>query len=106
MKVDLALEGFALLFMFSMIFGGAAHVLLARSSTRWMWLIGALAFGIGGFVMSEAVFGTATVDDVQPLIGGLAVDESMLGGLAVGIPVVLVAWYVVRNTRIGHPTAA
>ncbi len=105
MKLDLALEGVAVLFMFSAIFGGVAHVLLARSSTRWMWLIAALAFGAGGFVVSEALFGNATIDDVQPFIGGLAVDESLFGGLAVGVPVVLLTWYVVRGGRLGHPTA-
>ena len=48
MKLDLALEGVALLYMFSTIFGGVAHVLLAKSSTRWMWLVGAVAFLVGG----------------------------------------------------------
>lgn len=103
MKLDLALEGFALVFMFSMIFGGVAHVVLARSSTPWMWLIGALAFVVGGLIASEVFFGNATVDDVQPFIGGLAVDESLLGGLALGVPVVLVAWYLSRGSRIGRP---
>ncbi len=105
MKLDLALEGFALLFMFSVIFGGVAHVLLARTSTRWMWLIGALAFGLGGLVASEVFFGNATTEDIQPIIGGLAVDESLLGGLIVGVPVVLVAWYLVHGTRLGHPAS-
>jgi hypothetical protein len=103
MRFELALEGAALIFMFSVIFGGAAHLLLARSSTHWMWLIGAAAFAIGGLFVSEVLFGNATVDDVQPFIGGLAVDESLLGGLVVGIPVVLAAWYAVRRGRVQRP---
>lgn len=99
MNFNLALEGFALLFMFSVIFGGLAHVLLARSSTPWMWPIGAVAFFVGGLIASEIVWGTATVDEVQPIIGGLAVDESMLGGLLLGVPVVLVSWYLGRQNR-------
>lgn len=104
MKLELALEGFALLYMFSTIFGGAAHVMFARSSTRWMWLIGSVAFFIGGLVMSEVFFGTATVDDVQPFIGGLAVDESAFGGLLLGVPVVIATWYLARTGRLHVPT--
>ena len=100
MNFNLALEGFALLFMFSVIFGSLAHVLLARSSTPWMWLIGSAAFFVGGLIASEIVWGTATIDEVQPIIGGLAVDESMLGGLLLGVPVVLVSWYLGRQNRL------
>jgi hypothetical protein len=99
MNIDLALEGFALLYLFSTLFGGAAHIVLAPSSTRWMWLIGSLAFFVGGFVASEVFFATATVADVQPFIGGLAVDESLLGGLVLGLPAALITWYVVRQRR-------
>ena len=104
MKLDLALEGFALLYLFATIFGGVAHLVLARSSTRWMWLIGSVAFFAGGFVLSEVFFGNATVNDVQPFIGGLAVDESALGGLLVGVPVVLVAWYLARHAGLHAPS--
>ena len=68
-----------------------------------MWLIGAVAWFVGGLWLSEVFFATATVDDVQPMIDGLAFDESMLGGLLVGIPVVLVTWFVAR--RRAHHTA-
>jgi hypothetical protein len=100
MDSDLSLEGFALLYMFSTLFGGAAHLLLARSSTHWMWLIGSVAYFVGGFVASEIFFASSTVADVQPYIGGLAVDEALLGGLLLGIPVVLVGWYVSRTRRV------
>lgn len=103
MKLELALEGFALLYLFSTVFGGAAHILFAKSSTRWMWLIGSVAFFVGGLVMSEVFFGTATVEDVQPFIGGLAVDESALGGLLLGVPVVVATWYLARISRVHAP---
>ena len=100
MKLDLSLEGFALLYMFSTIFGLTAHLILARSSTPWMWLIGSIAYFIGGFIASEVFFGYATVDEIQPVIGGLAVDEALFGGLLVGVPVVLVTWYLARHGRL------
>ncbi len=100
MRLDLALEGLALLYLFSTIFGGAAHVLFARSSTRWMWLVGSVAFFIGGFIISELFFGNSTVEDVQPFIGGLAVDEAALGGVLLGVPAVLVTWYLARSGRL------
>jgi hypothetical protein len=67
--------------------------------------VGAAALMVGGLVASEVFFGNATVDDVQPFIGGLAVDESLLGGLLLDVPVVLVSWYVVCHYRPGRPTA-
>lgn len=35
--------------------------------------------------------------EIQPIIDGLAFDESHLGGLIVGVPVVLVTWFVTRG---------
>ena len=52
------------------------------------------------------MFATATVDELQPMIDGLAFDEAMLGGLLAGIVVVIVTWFVTRRSRTHHPTAA
>jgi hypothetical protein len=70
-----------------------------------MWLIGTVAFFVGGSLMSEVVFATATEDELQPLIDGLLLDEAALGGPVVGVPVVLVTWYLSRRSRIHHPAA-
>ena len=40
-----------------------------------------------------------TVDEIQPIIDGLAFDESLLGGLVVGVPVAIVAWIAAGGNR-------
>jgi len=72
-----------------------------------MRLIGTAAWFVGGLIASEVVWGTATEQELQPNIDGLALDESLLGGLIVGIPVVLVTWYVARRrNRLHQPESA
>lgn len=104
MVFDLGVQGFGILLVSSLVFGAAAQVILGRGTTPWMWLIGAVAWFVGGLWMSEVLFATATVDEIQPIIDGLALDESMLGGLIVGIPVVLVTWFVARSRAHHAPT--
>ena len=53
----------------------------------------------------RVVWGTATEDELQPIIDGWALDELALGGLLVGVPVVLVTWFVTRHRR-GQPQTA
>ena len=106
MQIDLGLQGLGILIAVSLAFGVVAQLVLGRGTTRWMWLIGAAAWFIGGLVASEVIWGTATEDELQPIIDGLALDESLLGGLVVGVPVVLVTWYVARRNRLHGPMSA
>jgi hypothetical protein len=99
MRYDLGLDGLGLLVLMSLLFGAVAHLILGRG-TVWMWLVGALAFASGALIASEICVGDLTEQDIQPILGGLAFDEALLGGLVVGIPVVLVAWFL---TRLRHP---
>ena len=99
MSFDLGIQGLGILVACSLVFGVAAHVLLGRG-TRWMWLAGALGWFVGGLFASEVVWGTLTEDEIQPIIDGLAFDESLLGGLVLGVIVVLVTWFATRRT--GH----
>jgi len=39
---------------------------------------------LGGLIASEVVWATATEEELQPVIDGLALDESLLGGVIVG----------------------
>jgi hypothetical protein len=94
---DLGVQGIGILLVSSLVFGVVAQLLLGRGTTHWMWLIGAVAWFLGGLWLSEVMFATATEAELQPVIDGLALDEAMLGGLLVGIPVVLVTWYVARS---------
>ena len=105
MQLEVGLTGLGLLVVRSLAFGAIAQLIFWRSATHWMWVIAAVAWFVGGFVASEVVWGTATEDELQPIIDGLAFDESAFGGLVLGVPVVLVTWFVTRHRR-GHPQTA
>jgi hypothetical protein len=96
---EIGVAGLGLLASISVIFGLAAQVVLGLQ-TRWLWLVGAIAWFVGGFVASEVIWGTMTVEEIQPIIDGLALDESLLGGVVLGIPAVLIARYLSPDRRI------
>ena len=101
MQLDIGLAGLGLLASFSVIFGLVAQLVLGPR-TPWIWLVGALAWFAGGFAASEMIWGTLTVEEIQPIIDGLALDESLLGGLVVGVPAVLIARYLNPGPRVGR----
>ncbi|HEX7951145.1 MAG TPA: hypothetical protein VF494_12400 [Candidatus Limnocylindrales bacterium] len=103
MQFDLGLYGLGILVGSSLLFGVGSQLVLG-SVTRWMWLIGAVAFFIGGLFMSEVMFATATEGEIQPIIDGLAFDESLLGGLIVGALAALAAWLLARGGMFHRPT--
>ncbi len=105
MHVELGPGGLGVLVITSLAFGAIAQLIFWRSATHLMWLIGAVAWFVGGLVASEVVWGTATEDELQPIIDGLAFDEAALGGLLLGVPVVLVTWFLTRHSR-GQPQTA
>jgi hypothetical protein len=106
MQFDLGLQGLGVLIVTSLAFGGIAQVVLGRGSTHWLWLIGAAAWFIGGLLASEVVWGSLTVEEIQPIVDGLALDESLLGGLVLGVPVVLVTWFLARRSRLHRPASS
>ena len=98
MNLDLGLQGFALLLVPAAVFGVLAHLLLWRRTTRWIGLIAAAGWFVGGLVASEALFGTETSDEnLQPWIDGLLFDEALIGGFLVGVATVIVTWLVTRG---------
>lgn len=98
MQLDLGLQGMAILLAISLVFGVLVQ-LIGRAGSRWEWLTAATAWFIGGFVASEVVWGTFTEDDIQPIIDGLAFDESLLGGLVLGIPLAIVVRLLSRRAE-------
>lgn len=100
MQWDLGLQGLGLLMVMSLGFGAIAQFMVGRATTRWLWLIGATAYFVGGLFISEVWFGWATEEELQPNIDGLSFDEVLLIGLVPGILVVLVTWYVSRRNRL------
>ena len=103
MQLDIGLQGLGILIALSLVFGVIVQLILGRNTTRWMWLIGAAGYFIGGLFASEVMFATATEDELQPIIDGLCFDEALLGGLIVGISVVLVTWFITRRSQIHGP---
>ena len=105
MVLDLGGQGFVILLLISLLFGVIAQLVLGRGTTRWMWLIGAIAWFLGGLWFSEVLFETATEGEIQPIIDGLALDESLLGGLIVGTTAVVVTRFAARSRTHHLPTA-
>ena len=102
MSYDLGLQGLALLVVPALLFGLVAQVIVWRTATHWMWLIGAVAWFLGGLFASEVLYGAETTEaNLQPLIDGLLWDEALIGGLAAGLVAVLVTWFATRR----HATA-
>lgn len=97
MQYDLGLTGLGLLLVFSLGFGVIAQI-VGRAETPWLWLVGGAGWFAGGLYMSEVLFATATIDEIQPIIDGLAFDESLLGGLIGGVFATLVGRFVTGST--------
>jgi len=96
MTYDLGSTGLQILLAYSFGFGAIAQLIVGVDRTRWLWLIGAAGWFVGGLFFSEVLFGTATIDEIQPIIEGLAYDEALLGGLLGGGIVALATWFLTR----------
>jgi hypothetical protein len=99
MVFDMGLTGLGILAALALGFGALAQVITWRSGTRWMWLVAAVGWFIGGLFVSEVMFATYAEAEIQPIIDGLAFDEALLGGLVVGLAVALATWFVTRQFR-------
>jgi hypothetical protein len=105
MQYDLGLQGLGILVAISLGFGLVAQV-AGRAESRWLWLIAAVGWFVGGMYLSEVMFATATEDEIQPIIDGLAFDEALLGGLLVGIPTAIAARYITGSAPFPRHQAA
>ena len=101
MTFDLGLQAIAIVAALAIGFGVIVQliftVLARRSTTRWLWLVAAAGYAVGAVFVSEVMFATYTVDDIQPIIDGLAFDEALFGGLVAGLVVTGIAWVVTRS---------
>ena len=95
MEWDLGWLGFATLLGMAITFGGMAQVLVGRETTRWLWLVASGVFFVAGLLISEAWFGWATEEDLQPNIDGLSFDETLLAL----IPAIAVVFIVRRVAK-------
>ena len=64
--------------------------MVGKATTRWLWLIAAAGYFVGGLFISEVWFGWATQEELQPNIDGLSFDEVLLHRPDPGIMTVLV----------------
>src|SRR5512132_2438580 len=96
---DLGLQGVGLLISMSLGLGVITQLVAGRATTRWLWLIAAAGYFVGGLFVSEVLFGWATQEELQPNIDGLSFDEVLLLGLVPGIMTVLVTRYLTRRIR-------
>jgi hypothetical protein len=103
MTYDIGSTGQIILLGFAFGFGAIAQLILGRSRSSWLWLAGAVGWAAGAIFASEVLFATATVDEIQPIIDGLAFDEALLGGLIGGVVLVAIAWLVARPVSLAEP---
>ena len=100
MNYDLGLQGLALLIIPALGFGLVAQLIVWKSATHWMWLIGAVAWFVGGLFASEVLYGSeVTEQNLQPLIDGLLWDEALIAGFVTGVVAVVTTWFATRR----HP---
>jgi len=90
MTWDLGLQGIGVLAAMAILFGLFAEVVAARYTTPRVGVIAAVGFFVCGLAISEAWFGWATAEELQPNVDGLSFDEVLLAWLP-GIPAVLIA---------------
>jgi len=105
MQFDLGIAGLGLLITLAAGFGLVAH-LLRKPSTPWLGALAAIGWFVGGLFASEVLFARAAVDEIQPIIDGLAFDEALLGGLLTGGLVVIIARLSTGDRRAEGPRAA
>ena len=103
MDWDLGAAGAGLLLAMSVGFGLVCQVVAGRGTTRWMWLIGAGTFFVVGLLISEAWFGWATEEDLQPNYDGLSFDETLLATFP-SMGIVFVARRMIRRQRADGAT--
>lgn len=105
MEWDLGLQGIGVLAGLSVGFGLLSIVVLWNRATPWLsGTAGAVVYFVAGLLISEAWFGWATAEDLQPNIDGLSFDEVLLA-YPVGIVLLLAVRYLLgRRTyhAIGH----
>lgn len=105
MDWDLGAAGVGLLAAMSVGFGLVAQVVAGRGTTRWMWSIGAGTFFVAGLLISEAWFGWATEEDLQPNYDGLSFDETLLA-IFPSVLIVFAARRMIRRRRADRATAS
>jgi Na+/proline symporter len=96
MQWDLGVQGVLVLAGMSLVFGVIAQAVFWSRATWWVGLVAAVVSFLVGIAISEAWFGWATAEDLQPNIDGLSFDEVLIG-YVVGVVIVLAARFLARD---------
>ena len=99
MTWDLGLWGVLYLLAMSLAFGFVAHLIAGRVTTKWLWAIATVGFFALGLLISEALFGSATEEDLQPNIDGLSRDEVLLATIPSIVAVILARRWALHRRR-------
>lgn len=105
MEWDLGFLGFATLLGMAVGFGLLAQLLAGKTTTRWLWLIASAVYFVSGLLISEAWFGWATEEELQPNIDGLSFDETLLA-LLPAIAAVMITRRLSKQPGRGSPHPA
>jgi hypothetical protein len=88
----------------SLAFGLAAQLMLARVTTRWIGIVGGIAWFVGGLLASEVLFGTRSGAEIA-VVDGLAFHQSLIGGFVLGMGAIVIAWVATdRPHHLHGPT--
>jgi hypothetical protein len=87
---DLGIQAVAVLLGMSLAFGVFTQAVFWNHAPRWLWLAASVVMFAIGILVSEGLFGWADVEELQPNIDGLSLDEVAVTFL-VAVIVVLVA---------------
>jgi hypothetical protein len=104
MDWDIGFRGLGALMGYALGFGLLAQLFAGKGITHWMWLIASTVFFLSGLLISEAWFGWATEQDLQPNIDGLSRDEALLA-IFPGIASVLLTRNLVKRSRDGDQSS-
>jgi hypothetical protein len=89
MEWDLGVIGLATMLGMAVAFGLLSQLFAGGATTRWLWPIASAVYFVSGLLISEAWFGWATDEELQPNIDGLSFDETLLA-LVPGIAAVVI----------------
>ena len=103
MQFDLGSTGQVIVAFFAVGFGAVAQLIVGDRASRWLWVVAAAGWAVGALFASEVLFATATVDEIQPIIDGLAFDEALLGGLVGGLAATAATWALTRQEHAHSP---
>lgn len=105
MEWDLGFLGLATLLGMALGFGLLAQLFAGKATSRWLWLITSAVYFVSGLLISEAWFGWATEEELQPNIDGLSFDETLLA-LVPSIAAVVIARRLSKRPGRGRPHPA